>query len=103
MLDRSRTKKKGTAVAKGKEKRMDTEVDEQSRCVIRYTVRYTPDPPGYFLCGTAETGLGHIFVTGQSRAAVVDDVRRCAEVLGYVAGTFDMMQWPSFAPRRKRA
>lgn len=78
-------------------------MDKQRRCMIRYMILHRPDPPGYFLCGTAETGLGHIFVTGQSRAAIVDDVKRCAEVLGYGPGTFDTMQWPSFSPRRKRA
>ncbi|AVK76732.1 hypothetical protein pmac_cds_44 [Pandoravirus macleodensis] len=82
---------------------MDAEMNGRSRCVIRYTILHIPDPTGYFLRGTADTSLGHIFVTGQSRAAIVDDVRRCAEVLGYAPDTFDVMQWPSFAPRRKRA
>lgn len=81
---------------------MDAGIDGLSRYTIRYKIQHIPEPKGYFLRGTAETDLGHIFVTGQSRAAVVDDVRRCAEVLGYAPDTFGMMQWPSFAPRRKR-
>ncbi|WBR14216.1 hypothetical protein pkur_cds_41 [Pandoravirus kuranda] len=78
------------------------DIDGPPRYTIRYTIQHTPDPTGDFLRGIAETDLGHIFVTGQSRAATANHIRRCAEVLGYAPGTFGMMQWPSFAPRRKR-